>query len=195
MKKYTFLNTLFIVYGGIVMIQFVNNFLKKSNKIGFFFVLILGTLLHFSFTWLREAPVAGLFSAVNESTWEHMKLLFFPSFLYFLLEYKKYGSSSKDLLTARTLGLFCGLAFIPVSFYTYTGVIGKGFFPVDIAIFAVSVFLTFYASTRFLAHPLKLTTFTAFLLLFALLAAFLTFTFFPPHIQLFLDPVDFTYGI
>lgn len=177
------------------MIQFVNNFLKKSNKIGFFFVLILGTLLHFSFTWLREAPVAGLFSAINESTWEHMKLLFFPSFLYFLLEYKKYGSSSKDLLTARTLGLFCGLAFIPVSFYTYTGVIGKGFFPVDIAIFAVSVFLTFYASTRFLAHPLKLTTFTAFLLLFALLAAFLTFTFFPPHIQLFLDPVDFTYGI
>ena len=177
------------------MIQFVNNVLKKSNKIGFFFVLILGTLLHFSFAWLREAPVAGLFSAVNESTWEHMKLLFFPSFLYFLCEYKKYGSSSKDLLTARTLGLFCGLAFIPVSFYTYTGVIGKGFFPVDIAIFAVSVFLTFYASTRFLAHPLKLTTFTAFLLLFALLAAFLTFTFFPPHIQLFLDPVDFTYGI
>ena len=177
------------------MIQFVNNFLKKSNKIGFFFVLILGTLLHFSFAWLREAPVAGLFSAVNESTWEHMKLLFFPSFLYFLLEYQKYSSSSKDLLTARTLGLFCGLAFIPVSFYTYTGVIGKGFFPVDIAIFAVSVFLTFYASTRFLAHPLKLTTFTAFLLLFALLAAFLTFTFFPPHLQLFLDPVDFTYGI
>ena len=88
------------------MIQFVNNFLKKSNKIGFFFVLILGTLLHFSFAWLREAPVAGLFSAVNESTWEHMKLLFFPSFLYFLWEYKKYGSSSKDLLTARTLGLF-----------------------------------------------------------------------------------------
>ena len=70
------------------MIQFVNNFLKKSNKIGFFFVLILGTLLHFSFAWLREAPVAGLFSAVNESTWEHMKLLFFPSFLYFLWEYK-----------------------------------------------------------------------------------------------------------
>lgn len=119
----------------------------------------------------------------------------FPFFSVFSLGIQKIRSSSKDLLTARTLGLFCGLAFIPVSFYTYTGVIGKGFFPVDIAIFAVSVFLTFYASTRFLAHPLKLTTFTAFLLLFALLAAFLTFTFFPPHIQLFLDPVDFTYGI
>ena len=162
---------------------------------GALFTAAMGTLLHFVYDWSGGWGAAAAFSAVNESTWEHMKLLFFPSFLYFLLEYKKYGSSSKDLLTARTLGLFCGLAFIPVSFYTYTGVIGKGFFPVDIAIFAVSVFLTFYASTRFLAHPLKLTTFTAFLLLFALLAAFLTFTFFPPHIQLFLDPVDFTYGI
>ena len=162
---------------------------------GALFTAALGTLLHFVYDWSGGWGAAAAFSAVNESTWEHMKLLFFPSFLYFLLEYQKYSSSSKDLLTARTLGLFCGLAFIPVSFYTYTGVIGKGFFPVDIAIFAVSVFLTFYASTRFLAHPLKLTTFTAFLLLFALLAAFLTFTFFPPHIQLFLDPVDFTYGI
>ena len=169
--------------------------IKKWEIAEFIFIAIVGTLLHFVYDWSGGSDFAAAFSAVNESTWEHMKLLFFPSFLYFLWEYKKYGSSSKDLLTARTLGLFCGLAFIPVSFYTYTGVIGKGFFPVDIAIFAVSVFLTFYASTRFLAHPLKLTTFTAFLLLFALLAAFLTFTFFPPHIQLFLDPVDFTYGI
>ena len=177
------------------MIQFANTFLKKSNKTGFFFVLILGTLIHFSFAWLKEAPVAGLFSAVNESTWEHMKLLFVPSFCYFLWEYKKYGASSKDLLTARVLGLLCGLLFIPVSFYTYSGIIGKNFLPVDIAIFAISVFLTFYASTRFLAHPLKPTPLTAFLILFALLAAFLIFTFFPPHIQLFLDPVNFTYGI
>ena len=162
---------------------------------GAVFCIIVGSLSHFFYEWTHFHPAAGFISPVSESTWEHMRLLFFPSFLYFLWEYKKYSSSSKDLLTARTLGLFCGLAFIPVSFYTYTGVIGKGFFPVDIAIFAVSVFLTFYASTRFLAHPLKLTTFTAFLLLFALLAAFLTFTFFPPHIQLFLDPVDFTYGI
>ena len=168
---------------------------RTWETVGLLVVLAAGNLLHFIYDWTGQSPIAAPLAAVNESTWEHMKLLFFPSFLYFLLEYKKYGSSSKDLLTARTLGLFCGLAFIPVSFYTYTGVIGKGFFPVDIAIFAVSVFLTFYASTRFLAHPLKLTTFTAFLLLFALLAAFLTFTFFPPHIQLFLDPIDFTYGI
>ena len=49
------------------MIQFVNNFLKKSNKIGFFFVLILGTLLHFSFAWLREAPATVHILSTSEA--------------------------------------------------------------------------------------------------------------------------------
>ena len=91
------------------MIQFVKQFSKKVKQNRFFLCSDPRHPAHFSFAWLREAPVAGLFSAVNESTWEHMKLLFFPSFLYFLWEYKKYGSSSKDLLTARTLGLFVDL--------------------------------------------------------------------------------------
>lgn len=176
------------------MVNFVNSFLKKSNKIGFFIVLICGTLLHFTYQWSGQNPIVGLFSAVNESTWEHMKLLFIPSFLYFLLEYRKHGSSSKDLLTARTLGLLVGLAFIPVSFYTYSGIIGKNFMIADILIFAVSVFLTFYFSSRFLSHPQRLTALAAFLILLLLLILFFWFTFFPPHIRLFLDPVKFTYG-
>lgn len=176
------------------MINFVNTFLKKSNKIGFFVVLICGTLLHFTYQWSGENRIIGLFSAVNESTWEHMKLLFFPSFVYFLVEHKKYGSTSKDLLTARTLGLLFGLAFIPVSFYTYSGIIGKNFMIIDIIIFAVSVFLTFYFSSRFLSRPQRLTSLAAFLILLLMLILFFWFTFFPPHIQLFLDPVNFTYG-
>lgn len=177
------------------MAQFTNTFLKKSNIYGFLFVAVLGTLLHFTFDWLGQNPVIGLFSAVNESTWEHMKLLFFPALLFFLIEYKKHGTASRDLLIARTLGLLCGLAFIPVSFYTYTGMIGRSFTVLDIAIFFVSVFLTFRISNRLLQHPQRLTTLTAVIILFVLLALFFVFTFFPPHIQLFLDPVTFTYGI
>lgn len=176
------------------MIQFVNTFLKKSNKIGFFIVLICGILLHFTFHWSDSNPIIGLFSAVNESTWEHMKLLFIPSFVYFLCEYKKYGSSSRDLLTARTLGLLAGLAFIPVSYYTYTGIIGKSYFAVDIVIFVLSVFLTFSLSSYFLTKPQRLTALASCLILLTLLFLFFLFTFFPPHIQMFLDPVHFTYG-
>ena len=177
------------------MVQFINDFLKKSNKLGFLIVSVIGTLLHFTFAWSGQTPVIGLFSAVNESTWEHMKLLFFPMLIFIIIEYKKYGASSRDLLAARTLGLFCGLAFIPVSFYTYTGIIGKSFTVLDIAIFFVSVFLTFYISTKLLQKPLRVTSLSAVILLCVLTALFFLFTFNPPHIQLFLDPVTFRYGI
>lgn len=174
---------------------FTSTFLKKSNRWGFLFVAVLGTLLHFTYDWSGQRPIVALFSPINESTWEHMKLLFFPSLLFFLVEYKKYGSDARDLLAARTLGLLCGLAFIPVSFYTYTGIIGRSFTVLDIAIFYVSVFLTFRISTRLSQQPQQLTRLTAWIILAVLLVLFFLFTFFPPHIQLFLDPVTFTYGI
>lgn len=53
--------------------------MKKSipywQAAGFIFTAILGTLLHFLFDWTNGSVIAALFSAVNESIWEHMKLL------------------------------------------------------------------------------------------------------------------------
>ena len=56
---------------------------KKSSILKFeiistIFIMIVGTLLHFTFGWSNNNPLVGTFSAVNESTWEHLKLLFFP---------------------------------------------------------------------------------------------------------------------
>lgn len=55
---------------------------KKYVWIGFFFCLILGSLSHFFYQWSGNTPAVGLFSPVNESAWEHMKLVFFPVLLY-----------------------------------------------------------------------------------------------------------------
>ena len=54
--------------------------------LGMIFTGITGTLLHFLFQWSTYKPAIALFSSVNESTWEHLKLLFFPVLLYTLLE-------------------------------------------------------------------------------------------------------------
>ena len=43
---------------------------------GFLFTAAVGALLHFSYDWSGGTVLAAAFSAVNESTWEHMKLLF-----------------------------------------------------------------------------------------------------------------------
>jgi len=41
---------------------------------GMVFISAFGSLLHFAFNWLNRFWLAGAFSAVNESTWEHLKL-------------------------------------------------------------------------------------------------------------------------
>ena len=56
--------------------------LRRWEIVGFAVTGLLGTLLHFVYDWTGEMRVAAAFSAVNESTWEHMKLLFVP-FLVF----------------------------------------------------------------------------------------------------------------
>ena len=61
--------------GGIFM-----NDLKKFCVIGFFVTTVLGILSHFVYDWTGGGFLIGLFFPVNESTWEHMKLLFFPMF-------------------------------------------------------------------------------------------------------------------
>lgn len=61
--------------------------IKKWKMISILFSLVVGTLLHFTYQWSGENAFVGLFSAVNESTWEHLKLAFFPMLFMAIVGY------------------------------------------------------------------------------------------------------------
>lgn len=61
--------------------------LLRWELIGFAFTGAVGTLLHFVYEWTGGNPLIAAFCAVNESTWEHMKLLFVPFFLFTMVEF------------------------------------------------------------------------------------------------------------
>lgn len=64
-----------------------NIFNKSLNKKNLPFILavaILGSLNHFLYDWTGGSSFAALFCPINESPWEHLKLLFFP-FLFVTL--------------------------------------------------------------------------------------------------------------
>ena len=68
------------------MIDLKNNKLLLNYSItGVILVSIVGTVAHFIYDWTGQNPIIGLITAVNESTWEHMKLLFFPMVLVWRL--------------------------------------------------------------------------------------------------------------
>ena len=52
--------------------------------IAIIFISLIGTLLHFMYEWSGHNKVVSLFAAVNESTWEHIKIALTPSFIWTL---------------------------------------------------------------------------------------------------------------
>ncbi len=60
--------------------------LKKIKIIGFFGVLGLTFLFHFLYEWLPNS-IFAIFFPVNESIWEHMKLLYSGFFFWGIIEY------------------------------------------------------------------------------------------------------------
>ena len=121
----------------------MNKRYKKITGLGILWTLVLGTLSHFFYQWSHENMLIGLFSPVNESGWEHLKLLFFPALMYMLIEQKAMGKAMPGLLGKNLLGLFAGLLVMPLLFYGYTAFSGKSILLVDIGIFCVCVLLTF----------------------------------------------------
>lgn len=162
---------------------------------GFATVSLSGTLLHFLYEWLGEARWIAPFSGVNESTWEHMKLLFFPAFLFAIIQ-SLFFRDYESFWCVKLRGILIGLISIPVLFYTYNGVIGRSPDWVNISIFFISLALAFIYESKRLSRgdascrskniPL------AILLLIA--AAFVLFTFTPPLLDVFKDPLTGKYG-
>ena len=163
---------------------------------GFAVTALAGTLLHFLYDWLGQAIWIAPFSGVNESTWEHMKLLFWPMFIFAVIQ-SFFFRDRKDFWCIKQRGILSGLILIPVLFYTYNGVIGKSPDFVNIAIFFVSAACAYIYETRLFTSgkvQCKIPR-AAFLSLCALAVLFVIFTFATPQIGIFKDPLSGTYGI
>ena len=104
---------------------------------GFLFTAVLGTLSHFFYEWSGNATLIGLFCPVSESAWEHMKLLFFPALLYCLLLKYIREKESPNIVLPILSGILTGTTFIPIFFYTYSGILGFTVVWIDIAIFYI----------------------------------------------------------
>ena len=163
--------------------------------VGFGVVSLLGTLLHFLFDWAGGTVWSAIFSAVNESTWEHMKLLFFPLLIFAVVEWFFFGDIYTAFWCVKLKGTLLGMILIPTIFYTLNGVFGKTPDWVNISIFFVTTAIVFlYEYVAFIKEPVCLFPKLAFGILCLVALLFIFFTFKTPNIPLFQDPITGTYG-
>ena len=102
--------------------------------IGIIFISLIGTLLHFMYEWSGHNKVVSLFAAVNESTWEHIKIALTPTFIWTLYDGAVYGLN-QNYFIAKTASLLVIILLIPLLFYTYQIFTKKSVLWIDIIIF------------------------------------------------------------
>jgi len=137
-----------------------------------------------------------VFSAVNESVWEHLKIAFWPALLYLLFEYRYLPKNVNNFFVAKTLGIYAITLIIPVIFYSYTLFLEENLI-IDIGSFIFAIILGQLISYRLLISRkfAKFFELISIVALVILALAFVVFTFYPPTLEFFRDPTTGEYGI
>jgi hypothetical protein len=168
----------------------MNSKIIKLEILGIFFFSILGSVLHYTYGWSGGNQIAGVFSAVNESTWEHLKLAAVPAFIFSFLEYFLFRLRANNFWLAKTASLILIPVLIAAFFYSYKAILGYNLLALDISIFVLAVIIGQLASIFIMTRR----DFSSglnkifILLILALFSLFAFFTFRPPDCFLFEDP-------
>lgn len=171
---------------------------RTWEVMGLFTTLVLGNLLHFVYDWTGQNTVAAAFAAVNESTWEHMKLLAVPWIVWSLIEWLALRGQGGNVLSARAAGLLAGLVLIPAAFYTYQGVLGQNIDWVNILIFQTAVLLAFTVSWVMRSKEClsdKRWQAMGLVILLLVWALFVWWTYRTPQLAVFTDPMTGRAGL
>lgn len=150
------------------------------------FAAVAGTLLHFVYEWSGNNRFVAAFAPVNESVFEHLKLLFFPVLLFTVLQYFVLRETGSLILRVKLQSVLAGLLFIVVVYYCYTGVLEKNIAWLDISLFygavAVNSLCAYSLFKKAGVQPLKETqNGAAGIMLWVIVTALMICgTFFPP---------------
>lgn len=174
--------------------------IRNLSIFGAVFAIIMGTLLHFTYGWSGENVIVGLFSPINESVWEHLKLIVTPLLLFAVIDYFYLRDKVDNYRFALAKEVGIASVVIVGGFYLYTAILGTDYLLIDIALFIVAIIIAKWGGYIFLTGRFKKYEFSGintisavFLIIYA--GLLLYFTFFPPHSDMFKDPETSTYGI
>lgn len=164
--------------------------------IGIVLIAVVGTLLHFVYEISGHNKFVAIFAAVNESTWEHIKICMTPTILWSLYDGYVYGLNSNYLI-AKSLSLLTIIVLIPILFYTYTAFTKKSILFIDVICFYITVIcsqLIFYYFINCAPLPF-IYTYLCGILLFIEVGAYMFLTFQPLKHFIFEDPISHKYGL
>lgn len=162
--------------------------------IGLVFSVVFSFVFHFMYEWINTL---GWLFPVNESVWEHIKILFMPYLIYSIIEFFILKPEDKlNYFSIKSIALIVIPIVMITLFYTYSGIIGNHYVFVDGMIGVISLLIGFMISLKLLLIEYKCKNKPVPIILAGIIFILLiVFTYYPPHINLFYDTLDGKYGI
>ena len=159
----------------------------KNYILAFLIIGALGTLGHFVYNWSGENTILGYLTPVNESTWEHLKLLFFPTLIFSVFEYFLMKEKPQNYPFAVSISLLIGLISIVIIFYTYSGVLGFKIEWFNIAIYYIALLIMLITKAILLSFKLEvgILNWIALIWIFVMALTFIFFTYNPLDLGIF----------
>lgn len=162
----------------------------QYELIGLGYVIVVGVASHYVYELFSPNLLLNTFFPINESVWEHLKLLFYPFFTYSIIEYFLTNNTYKQLMRFKLISVIVGMATTIIIFYTYSGIIGNHYAVIDILIFFISVIVSFVCSYILITNfdSPRQTTIISVCGFVVLIIIFAFFAYYPPQIPLFENP-------
>jgi len=163
--------------------------------VGAVFIFGLGAVWHFMYEWTGSIKGLGWLFPINESVWEHVKLMFYPALLYYVIEAAFLWKKVNNFIFAKTTALYFTPIMNIITFYTYTGITGYESFYIDIIVLLIFTCLQQFISYKILRanefapkNKIYLLIFTIFAIII-LFVALVVFTYYPLPIPLFVSAI------
>ena len=166
---------------------------KKADIIFCIIACILGVFFHFVYEWSGNNPAVAPFFPISESTWEHLKLIYFPVLLLSVPEYFMLMPFQRSgFWSTRFLSTIAGMILTVILFYTSTGVYGKNVDVLNVIIYFISMIMVYVLSynTVYSKRKSNVPDIVGLLCFLLLILVFAFFTYFPPNIGLFQNPAN-----
>ena len=166
----------------------------------FAFTVVAASALHFLYEFSGYQPWASVFGSVNESTFEHLKLFFWPALACALVQHAFTRGRVNNLWWGKALGIVTTPLVLMLSFYAYLAIAlpiyGRGFLWADIGTAVLGVLAGNIVSYRIMTRremgPALARAGLAICLVMS--AMFAAFTYYPPRLFLFENLVHHRYS-
>lgn len=162
-------------------------------------LFLIGSVMHFMYDICDNNIFAALFAPVNESTWEHLKMVLLPLILwwslFYIIKHKQYSINKKKWFGGTLVALITALISIPLLYYFYTGVFGVHLIWVDILILLFSLMFGQLLGLHFYRYSKGISVIIVMVIFILLIVIFMVFTFNPPQLPIFQDAITGSYGI